>query len=141
MTKYLCLLPMKMILYQHLVVDQMDIKEIVEFIDLNCYEATSTPWSYELIFSSSINGEQCKKQNILKYIDSKDHKQTKKMLICFKVYRNPTKYPSCGGYNSATFQNVFKDLSNASITSGFNIVKNGSCMWKSNNLKMVRFVF
>ena len=25
---------------QHLVVDQMDIKEIVEFIDLNCYEAT-----------------------------------------------------------------------------------------------------
>ena len=45
---------------QHLVIDQIDIKEIVDFIDLNCHEQASTPWSSELIFSCPINGEHCK---------------------------------------------------------------------------------
>ena len=108
---------------------------------MNCHEQTSTPWTGELIFTSSINNNPCKDQNILQFVDSKNHKQTKKRNIyCFKVYLNPEKYPSQQGYNSVSFNNLSKDLSSASISCSFNLVKNGTREWKSNNIKMIRFV-
>ena len=119
----------------------MDIDEIADYIDQNCHEITSTPWNSELLFPSSINDEECKQQNILKYIDSKNHKQTKKRNVDrFKVYLNPQEYSSSDGYDSNAFHKLSKDLSNASLECGFNVVKNGTREWKSATVKMIRFV-
>ena len=60
------------------VIDQMCFNEIVDFIDMNCHEQTSTPWTGELIFPSSTNNTPCKDQNILQFVASKQHKQTQK---------------------------------------------------------------
>ena len=62
----------------NIIIEQMDLNEIVNYIDQNCHECTSTPWTSELLFPSTINGGECIEQNILKYVDSKSHKQTKK---------------------------------------------------------------
>ena len=125
----------------NLVIDQMNITEIADYIDLNCHECTTTPWTTELLFPSSFNGEEFKDQNILRYIDSKNHKQTKKRSIeSFKAYLDPTKYPSNEGYESSHFQTLSKDLCNASMSCGFNLVRNGTRQRKSSNSKMIRFV-
>ena len=105
------------------IIDQIDIDEITDYIDENCHEVTSIPWNSELLFPSIINDEECKEQNILKYIDSKQHKQTKQRNVdCFKVYLNPQEYSSSDGYDSNAFHKLSKDLSNASIACSFNVV-------------------
>ena len=125
----------------NLVIDQMNVTEIADNIDMNFHESSTTPWTGELLFLSSINDEQCADQNILQFIDSKNHKQTKKRNIDrFKKYLNPTEYPSSDGYESAHFQKISKDLSIASLSCGFNVVRNGTRPWKSMNFKMIRFV-
>ena len=48
----------------NLVIDQMDKNKIVDHIYLNCHKTTSTPWTSELIFPSSINGVQSTNQGI-----------------------------------------------------------------------------
>ena len=108
----------------HLVIEQMGINEIVDFIDMNWHEQTSTAWTCELIFPSSIKNIPCKDQNILQFVESKDHKQTKKRNIeCFKVHLDLEKFPSHQEYNSASSNNLTKDLSNCSISCGFNLVR------------------
>ena len=125
----------------NIVIEQMDIHEIADYIDQTCHECNSTPWTNALIFSSSINGEDVVEQDILKYIDSKIHKQTKKRNVDrYKIYLNPKEYSSDGGYNSNSFEMLSKDLTNASIACGFNVVRNGTRQWKCSNLKMIRFV-
>ena len=70
----------------NLVIDQMNITEIADYIDLNCHESTTTPWTTELLFPSSFNGEEFKDQNILRYIDSKIiNKQKKGALKVLKL--------------------------------------------------------
>ena len=109
------------------IIDQMDIDEIADYIDQNFHEFTSIPWTSELLIPSSINDEECKEQNILKHMDSKNPKQTKKRNVdTFKVYLNPKKYSSTDGYDSNSFQKLSKDLTNTSVACGFSVVKNGT---------------
>ena len=50
-------------------------------------------------------------------------KMKQKNVDNFKVYLNLTEYPSSEGYDSISFQNISKDLSNASAACKFNVVK------------------
>ena len=59
----------------NIIIEQIDINEIVDYIDQNCHECTAIPWTNELLFPSTVNGEECTEQNFLKYIDSKSHKK------------------------------------------------------------------
>lgn len=36
----------------NLAIDQMNITEIADYIDMNCHEFTTTPWTAELVFPS-----------------------------------------------------------------------------------------
>ena len=56
----------------------MNVTEVADYIDMNCHESSTTPWTGELMFPSSINDKHCMDQNILQFIDSKNHKQAKK---------------------------------------------------------------
>ena len=38
----------------------MNVTEIADYIDMNCHEYTTTPWTTELLFPSSFNGEDFK---------------------------------------------------------------------------------
>ena len=58
----------------NLVIDQMNITEIVDYIDLNCHECNTAPWTTELLFPSSFNGEEFKDKNFLRYSYSTNHK-------------------------------------------------------------------
>ena len=60
------------------------------------------------------------------------------MLTALKFTRVPPN--TRGGYNSVSYHNLTKDLSNASITSIFSIMKYDSHLWKRKNLKMIRFI-
>ena len=42
----------------NLVIDQMNIIEIADYIVMNCHECTTTPWTTGLLFPSSFNGEE-----------------------------------------------------------------------------------
>ena len=125
----------------NLVIDQMNVIEIADYIDMNFHESSITVWTGKLLFPSSINDEQCTDQNILQFVDSKNHKQTKKRNIDrFKVYLNPIEYPSSEGYESEHFQKLSKDFSTASLSCGSNVVRNGTRPWKCMNLIMIRFI-
>ena len=74
----------------NLVIDHMNVNELADQIDMNCHKCNDTPWSAELLFPSSFNSEESTNQNILQFIDSKNHKQTKKRNIdSYKAYLNP----------------------------------------------------
>ena len=53
------------------------------------------------------------------------NKPKKRSVESFKAYLNPTKYPSDEGYESTNFQTLSKDLCNAYMSCGFNLVRNG----------------
>ena len=60
-----------------LIIDQMSISEIADYIDRNCHDFSNTPWSGELQFPSIINGETDTMTNILQSVDPKQRKKTK----------------------------------------------------------------
>ena len=42
----------------NIIIEQMDINEIVNYIDQNCHECTAILWVSELLFPSTVNGEE-----------------------------------------------------------------------------------
>ena len=90
-----------------LIIDQMSISEITDYIDQDYHDITSETWLGELQFPIIINWH---------------------------------KYSSSEGYGSSKFQNLSNDLSIGAVKCGYNIVHNGSRVWKANGIKMVRFV-
>ena len=61
-----------------LIIDQMSISEISDYIDKKCHVITSEPWLGELQFPCVMNGGALTTTDILQFVDSKLYKQTKK---------------------------------------------------------------
>ena len=61
-----------------LIIDQMSISVISDYIDKKCHVITSEPWLGELQFPCVVNGGALTTTDILQFVDSKLYKQTKK---------------------------------------------------------------